>query len=96
MANSCGDIRINGIIVFSYFFRFVVVEPICRPSLKWYVERQDVIMQDYERRIKEMKLLNVNLIRAMVKTSQFFDTDQVHLTLEAGKKLCSNNPVLRR
>ena len=62
-----------------------MVEPICRPSLKWYVERQEVIMQDYERRVKEMKLLNVNLIRAMVKTSQFFDADQVHLTLEAGK-----------
>ena len=66
-------------------FRFVVVEPINRPALEWYVERQDVIMQDYEKRIKDMKLLNVNKIPAIVKTSQVFEQDQIHLTIEAGK-----------
>ena len=62
-----------------------MVEPISRPSLKWYVERQELIMQDYEKKIKEMKLLNVNKIPATVKTSQLFESDEVHLTLEAGK-----------
>ena len=65
--------------------RFVVVETINRPSLKWYVKRQDDIMQDYERRIKDMKLLNVNKIPAIVKASQVFEQDQVYLTIEAGK-----------
>ena len=42
--------------------KFVMVEPMARPSLKWYTEALEILAQDFKKRVGAMGLMNVDII----------------------------------
>ena len=66
--------------------KFVMVEPMARPSLKWYTEALEILAQDFKKRVGAMGLMNVDIIQATPTKEQEFDEYGVHLTAAAGKR----------
>jgi hypothetical protein len=64
--------------------KFVIVEPIKRPRLKWYQEMYDDINATVAESISSMRLSNLTRIEGIPEGCQQFEFDQVHLTMDAG------------
>ena len=64
---------------------FLLVKPILRPSLNWYDLNFDEICADVKEKVAKMGLANVSEIESLSRASQFFATDEVHLTPESGR-----------
>jgi hypothetical protein len=63
-----------------------MVGPMDRPSEPWYSGSLDEISKEFDDAIKKVNRSNVSKIGSLVRTSQVFDEDLTHLTLDAGKK----------
>ena len=63
-----------------------MVGPMDRPSEPWYSGSLDEISKEFDDAIKRVNRSNVSKIGSLVRTSQVFDEDLTHLTLDAGKK----------
>ena len=63
-----------------------MVGPMDRPSEPWYSGSLDEISKEFDDAIKKVNRSNVSNVGSLVRTSQVFDEDLTHLTLDAGKK----------
>ena len=66
--------------------KFAVVAPMKRPALKWYTEALPVFTALFTDTIKNLSLLNVEVIGWDFLPVQTFDKHGVHLVPEAGKR----------
>ena len=65
--------------------KFVLVEPILRPNVKWYDAELDGIKKAQKEEIKKMKVINVFSVDVISRASQQFEGDGVHLTKASGR-----------
>jgi hypothetical protein len=65
--------------------KFVLVEPILRPKVKWYDAELDGIKKAQKEEIKKMKVINVFSVDVISRASQQFEGDGVHLTKTSGR-----------
>ena len=66
--------------------RFAMVGPMDRPGETWYTADIEEINIEYNKRIAAINRSNVSKSGSTVRASQVFANDNVHLTIEAGKK----------
>ena len=66
--------------------KFVVVEPMKRPGVKWYNDKIEKFTEAYVSKIQSLGLLNVKLISWADLPVQSFDPMGVHLVKEAGTR----------
>ena len=66
--------------------KFVVVEPMKRPGVKWYNDRIEGFTNGYVSSVQALGLLNVKLISWADLPVQSFDPMGVHLVKEAGTR----------
>jgi len=64
--------------------KFVIIEPIQRPNLKWYEDGHDVIRKFVSDGVRKANLNNITSVLAISRASQTFEQDGVHLTGVAG------------
>ena len=65
--------------------RFAIVEPMERPAVSWYTRGLKDITSEYSRRINNLGLVNIMIIKRVDLPAQVFVEDQVHLSPAAGK-----------
>ena len=70
--------------------RFAMVGPMDRPAQKWYATDLDEIEKEFNKRIAAVNRSNVSKINSMLRSSQKFEADEVHLTIEVGKNFVKN------
>ena len=68
-----------------YLSRFAIVEPMERPAVSWYTRGLKDITSEYSRRINNLGLVNIMIIKRVDLPAQVFVEDQVHLSPAAGK-----------
>ena len=66
--------------------KFVVVEPMKRPGVKWYNDKIMEFTEAYVNKVKSLGLLNVKLISWADLPVQTFDSNGVHLVPAAGER----------
>jgi hypothetical protein len=66
--------------------RFVMVEPMERPGVKWYSEALRDLTTEYTNKIGGLQLINISVIKRESLPPQVFDKYLVHLTEDAGTK----------
>jgi hypothetical protein len=65
--------------------KFILVDPILRPKLKWYDAVLDIIKKEIKDVIGSTGLGNISRADVISRASQEFEGDGVHLTKQAGK-----------
>jgi len=65
--------------------KFVIIEPIKRPSLDWYQRMYEDILTTFAESIQSMRLLNLTGAEGIPEGCQQFEQDQVHLTGDSGQ-----------
>ena len=70
--------------------RFVVIEPMERPAVKWYTEGLKELTTEYAKMINGVQLINVTVIKRCDLPKQVFDKDLVHLTSDSGKQFLNS------
>jgi hypothetical protein len=70
--------------------RLVVAYPILRPGSKWMTDNEEKIRKEFESAYNEQDQLNISKVDCMLKSSQVFDKDGVHLTQKAGATFVEN------
>ena len=66
--------------------RFVLVQPIRRPSVDWYTEKYEQIVDMFQKKIVGLGLMNVSLVKDDDLPTQLFDELGTHLTESMGKQ----------
>ena len=66
--------------------RFVLVQPIRRPSVDWYTEKYEQIVDLFQKKIVGLGLMNVSLVKDDDLPTQLFDELGTHLTESMGKQ----------
>ena len=63
----------------------LLVKPILRPALNWFDLNFDEICQDLKEKLAKNNFKNVGELESLSRASQFFESDEVHLTKESGR-----------
>ena len=66
--------------------KFVIIEPMLRPAVKWYMEGLNAITKEYSGRINSLQMDNIMIVKRVDLPAQVFDEQEVHLTPASGKQ----------
>ena len=71
-----------------------MVGPMDRPAEPWYSDGLDAIAKEFDDAIRKVNRSNVSKIGSLVRTSQIFDEDKTHLTMDAEKSSLKQSCIL--
>lgn len=70
--------------------KFVMAYPLLRPGHPWMTDNEDAIRREFEVVYNKQDLANISKADCMLRSSQVFDRDGVHLTKDAGVTFVEN------
>ena len=70
--------------------KLVLAYPLLRPGGKWMTENEDKIRKEFETAYNRQDQANISKADCMLRMSQVFDSDGIHLTKAAGEKFVGN------
>jgi len=70
--------------------KFVLAYPLLRPAHKWMIDNDERISREFERAFNRQDQANISKVDCLLKGSQNFEKDGVHLTNDCGQTFLDN------
>lgn len=70
--------------------KFVLAYPLLRPGNKWMIDHDELVTREFEKAFNKQDQANISKVDCLLKGSQHFENDGVHLTRDCGETFLEN------